>query len=192
MPHPLTPLCKCDRCETLAFMKANAESYFEDKHLEAKTAAVNFFKKHYNLKLNLDIPVKEDIPHHFITISLPNNRIEEHTFILDKIKTIKYCQDDSLGVFEYHPHFHIHILIKHKYMNKFNLIKSFAKKLDVKHNFVDVKFSKDPDLYDKRIKYIDGIKEDKKKHLVKIDKDIKEENEYTDKFRILEGSLIIF
>jgi len=192
MPHPLTDLCKCDRCETLAFMKANVEKYFSDKSIKEKTSATDFFYKHYKLKVNLNIPIKEDIPHHFITISLPSEQIKEETNLIDKIQKIKYCQTDTLGVFEYHPHFHIHILIKHKYMNKFNLIKSFAKKFDIKHNFVDVKFSKDPELYDKRVQYIYGIKQQDKKHLVEIDKKIKMNENLPDKFLILNNKLTIF
>lgn len=190
MPHPLTPLCKCDRCETLAFMKANAERFFADAIPSAKISGKKFFKKHYNLNLNLGIDEIER-PHYFVTVSLPPKTFNEIEMI-DKLKSLKYLQDDTYGVFEYEPHPHIHLLCLHKYVNKYNIIKSFSKKLDLNKNFIDVKYSTSPDLYETRKDYVLGIKQKDKQDVVQRDKEYKVNNEKILYFRINENKISIY
>jgi hypothetical protein len=194
MPHPYDSLCKCERCETLALMKQFTKNWSKthDPSPSSRKAVTDFFKKHYSLNIDVGYTPPPSVEHYFVTISLPPNIKFEETNLIKEIKEIKYCHHHTKGIFEYIPHPHIHLLIKHKYINKYNLIKSFSKKLKVEKNFIDVKFSTDAVHYTNRENYINGEKTStEKQELVSLDNIYKEKNLKIKSFIIENNNLTI-
>lgn len=193
MPHPYDSLCKCDRCETLALMKSYTKNWSETTNPSEKSrkAVSDFFDKHYNLKVDVGYKPPPKLEHYFITISLDPSVEFEETNLINKINSIKYCLHHTLGIFEYIPHPHIHLLIKHKYINKYNMIKSFSKKLGLEKNFIDVKFSNNYEHYNNRENYLKGNKQDAKLDLVAEDNIYKQKNLKIKAFSIIDNFLTI-
>ena len=69
-----------------------------------------------------------------------------------------YSMDKQLN--ELKPNFHIHILIKGKYLkfDRKRMIRDLARKFKILENFVDIKYSDCPELYETRLQYIQGNK----------------------------------
>lgn len=195
MPHKYDSLCKCDRCETLGLMKQYANNWSKETAptTESRKAVSDFFNKHFDLQVDVGYKPPPQVEHYFITISLDPQIEFEETNLINKINSIKYCLHHTLGIFEYIPHPHIHLLVKHKYINKYNLIKSFSKKLNLAKNFIDVKYSNDHTHYINRQNYINGIKQDTAKlELVEQDNIYKEKHLKIKSFIIEENNLTIY
>lgn len=193
--HPYNMYCECNYCDlrgTLKSILENVKEYVDD---EARKTTYDMMWKHYKVKLNNGYKPPENIPHYFITLSLPPDQPVVEEELITRLSQIKYLADAE-GIFEYHGeqlqfHPHIHLLVKMKMMNKTNLVKSFSNKLQIPANFVDVRYATNPDVYKTRSDYINGIKTDKKSDVIERDKLYREKHNLSHSFTIKNKNITI-
>lgn len=193
--HPYFRECSCNYCELRRFLKELYEKREYQSDQERQIAS-ECAKKHYKLIINNGYKPPEEIPHYIITLSFNLDKEVNEKEIVDKIKSIKYFQDEAQGCFEYfgkdgkyHPH--AHIVVKYKYVNKFNFVKPLAKKLELDKNFIDVKYNTSYTTYQTRIDYISGIKSVEKQEQLELDKKHREIHALMNSFKILNNNLTI-
>lgn len=187
--------CNCNYCELRRFLKELWEKR-EYETDEEKKIAYECAKKHYKLIINNGYKPPQEIPHYIITLSFDPDKELNETDVIDKIKSIKYFQEETAGCFEYfgengkyHPH--AHIVAKYKYINKFNFIKPLAKKLNLQKNFIDVKYGTSSEIHERRMKYISGEKGEAKMEQVKLDQKYRKCHELINSFKIRDNCLTI-
>ena len=130
---------------------------------------------------------KIDVPHSFVTISLPkelymNDFSEKVKRIIDNNtgaksfgdREIKFCLEFYGKELEMHPH--AHVLIKGNGMDKAKIIRAFSRGFDIKPNFIDYKGGKKHDLYQKRVNYINGDKVERKQKQIEADEKFRVKN----------------
>lgn len=129
------------------------------------------------------------ISHSIITISFPaleketeREKVFEVLEKLQELKQYKYLEDKSIMFsLEFYGkelkdnNFHSHILIKGKIKDRARIIRDFSTRFKVKPNFIDVKSSRNAELYSIRENYLKGEKQDKKQE--QIENDIKKRQE---------------
>lgn len=120
--------------------------------------------------------------HQFITLALPNEF--EIAKILKYIsKPHSYLRDNAvLAVEKYSDsgeNLHIHILKKGNY-SKSKIIRDMSKKFSINTNFVDVRYGIAKDMYQKRLHYVKGEKQEKKEHNVEKDKQWRKKHQLKD------------
>lgn len=142
-------------------------------------------------------PPPSRIFHLFITIALPTLPLEfeekreavlEYLGKVKKLTQLKYLSNYSaMGTMEFfslekklkmlkeNPH--IHLLFKGKLakFDKARIIRDFSRAFKVQSNFIDVKYSDIPELYETRTEYVKGNK--KKEKCLATEKDILERKE---------------
>lgn len=197
--HAYNIHCNCSYCDLRKNLKNILETvkvYVDDA---ARKSTYEMMLKHYKTKLNIGYKPPENIPHYFITLSLPPNMPEkpgeEETTLIEKLSNIKYLEDAE-GIFEYHGtkgqyHPHIHILAKLKMMNKTNFVKAFHNKLDLPKNFIDIKYSTSPDLYQTRNDYIHGKKRDEKAETLALDVEFRKKHSLINSFKLKDKNIEI-
>ena len=122
--------------------------------------------------------------HRFITVSVSKEKqpkdvealmerfIAKHNYSCNiECYTLEFTNAEM----EYHPHIHILFNGTDK-PQKGNLIRDFSRCFKVESNFVDIRSSNDPLLYEKRRKYIYGQKQNIKEEQVKQDIKIRKEH----------------
>jgi len=130
---------------------------------------------------------KIDVPHSFVTISLPkelymNDFSEKVKRIIDNNtgakcfgdREIKFCLEFYGKELEMHPH--VHLLIKGNGMDKAKIIRAFSRGFDIKPNFIDYKAGKKHDLHQKRVNYINGDKVERKLKQIEADEKFRVKN----------------
>ncbi len=195
--HDFNKYCECKYCDLRSTLKYILETIKVYSCDEARKKTYEMMLKHYRTKLSNGYTPPANVPHYFITISLPvkENFAEEETLIVEQLSQIKYLSD-ALGIFEYHGtdlkyHPHVHIITHMKMMNKTNLVKAFANKLNIAKNFIDVKYATSPDLYKTRCDYIAGIKRDEKQELLDADVAFREKHSLINSFKLKDKNITI-
>lgn len=163
---------------------AEWHSYFHQwgRYLETDRELYKLYQEFRRGKDNLAIS------HSIITISFPayekeyeREKVFEILEKLQQLKQYKYLEDKSIMFSlefygkELKDNFHSHILIKGIIKDRSRIIRDFSNKFKVKPNFIDVKTSKNAELYSIRENYLKGEKQDKKQE--QIEKDIKKRQE---------------
>jgi hypothetical protein len=122
--------------------------------------------------------------HRFITVSvnkeikpkdlglLMERFISKHNYSMNiECYTLEFTNAEM----EYHPHVHILFNGTDK-PQKGNIIRDFSRLFKIDTNFIDIKSSNDPLLYETRRKYIYGEKQNIKEKQVKQDMEIRKTN----------------
>lgn len=122
--------------------------------------------------------------HRFITVSVNKEKqpkdveqlmerfIAKHSY---SVNIECYTLEFTNAEMEYHPHVHI-LLNGTDKPQKGNIIRDLSRCFKIEKNFVDIKSSNDPLLYEKRRGYVKGEKQDIKEKQVKRDKEIREKH----------------
>lgn len=123
-------------------------------------------------------------PHRFITVSLP--KATEPTEMAESWKTFLgkksyasqftgYTLEFTNQELGYHPHIHA-LLVGTKSPQKHRLIRDITSHFKIESNYVDIKTGTEPELYQTRLDYIKGEKQDKKKKQIAKDDEIRASN----------------
>lgn len=117
--------------------------------------------------------------HKWITISLPKVMFDPHKAIdalvncrFDYMKEALFCLEVTGINGEFHPHFHILIL---GCPDNTRMIRDFSNLFGLAKNFVDIGI-RNYDLYQTRLDYVRGIKQEKKMSQVEADCKYLQEN----------------
>ena len=195
--HDFNKYCECNYCDLRSTLKNILEKVKVYTCDEERKKTYDMMLEHYRTKICNGYCPPEKIPHYFITISLPgtvDQQNMENVFI-ELLSQIKYLSDAE-GIFEYHGadlkfYPHIHILAKMKMMNKTNLVKAFHNKLKIEKNFIDVRYSTNPDLYKTRSDYINGIKQDEKQEALDADVAFRKKHDLINSFKLKDKNIYL-
>lgn len=121
---------------------------------EAYTKPIKFYSTFLTLNFSTDLEIREI--HNKIKLLV----LRKHYF---KDKDIIYN-------FENTEHPHVHMLIKGETTQPSKIIRDMSRIFKINKNFVDCKNSSDENLYETRLNYIKGIKQNSKKEAVETDR----------------------
>lgn len=105
--------------------------------------------------------------HTFITLAFPQSYLEQIADVQKKLEALNYSDLQSYAyIFEFYgengkPNFHVHMLARGK-LNKKNYIRNFSRKFKLPEAKVDIRLSADEELFNTRLNYLKGIKQDGK------------------------------
>lgn len=105
--------------------------------------------------------------HTFITLAFPQSYVEHIADVQKKLDMLNYSDLQSYAyIYEFYgengkPNFHVHLLARGK-LNKKNYIRNFSRKFKLPEAKVDIRLSADEELFNTRLNYLKGIKQDGK------------------------------